>query len=1421
MFPVSLRRSRFSLPLFGVLLLAAAVLTAARPGGRTELLTAPDASVVRFRVDFDPPSWRTGEVAGTGYRYPVWAGLIGGGEAGAPSIPVRVIGVAVPFGGAVSVSAVPEMAGRSGGVRFPPVPGYAPPPPGFRPLTDDPDPDWVMVEGDGYAAAAPGPWAEAASTGVERGLRVVNVAVHPVTWNPATGEAVWARSVTVSVATDGARRPAGAPARPVADAVGEGAWNRDLVNPGSTAALRASAGDEVPQPPAGGVPPVWFDDADGWAKIEIAENGVYRLDRQALQQAGVPVDTVDPRTLRIFTGPLVPDLAWTTLDWPFQYIRAGSPGLVGYRQVYETPAFTEGLASPSFHEVATWARGNLDDGTLDAGDDLIFYALGPDNFRDRFGLEADSAADFLRNPYTDHTVYWLAWGGDLPGEPLRMEAAGAAPQAGAPVVVSGRTRVHARQSVDPGTGNPVQPFHDPSLFEIGYPWEMWFWDFIRSDSGGKRFRVNLPGLVAGTALDARVRLWGAQVPTGSGEGAKHHVRVTVNDVDLGVSSWGGASFSDFTHQDVVVSDVAARNPSSFVATVLELTAERYDKVNLAWIDVTYTRSLDAGGAAGEFDLDPGEAGRTVEISHLASGDPVVLDVTDAWSPRRLTGVQVSGSGSAARASFALSATGSRVVATVPAGDVPRPPRIRVDTPPQAGGARQWLRETSGPLDYVIIAGDALAEDAETLAAWRRTHLPPVTPGREARVRVVRVSDIMDEFAWGMYDPVALRYFLEYAYRYYGNPAVDDRLSYCLFLGDHTYDFRDQEQLGVTDVVPSWEWNHSDYGLIGEGNVQYAGDDPLARFDGALDRTTDLYLGRIPCETASEARDILVNKVIRSERTPSYGPWRAKAILIADDICQGGSADNLGFVHMSQTERLNELLPSAFDRDPVYLYDYGESCDILSKPEAKRALLKSWTEGAWLVNYVGHGGVDVMADEQVFRATDVPLLGNDNRLPVLGAFSCSVGKFNKPKEEGVGEALVRASRTGTIVSAAATHLTNSISNSSLNLEFVRQLFPDPDHPAPVPIGAALMEAKRRQGSENDKYVCLGDPASLLNVPSERLEIPAVDSLVAGTTPEFTVRATDAPGGGTADVLVQGTREYRTENSKGLPFSGLAGYHEPGALLYRGRLALDGDSARVVFTVPSALRPGTDGRARVYAWGADWDGLGTLVPLDMVPRSGSVSDTVGPTITLSGAGASVSPGDEITVNLEDPSGINLTQTYEFLAVQLKVFDQDGLENLRVNLTDRFNYDSGSHTRGTLTFDVPELASGLYRFVVTAADNFNNTGRASVDLAVGAAGGRARFHDVAAYPNPFNPEREPTRVLFSLERPARVTARIYTVSGRLVWRGEMAADGGRNALSWEGRDEVGDPVANGVYLVQLTAKQEDGGGTAKHLERVVVLR
>ncbi len=88
---------------------------------------------------------------------------------------------------------------------------------------------------------------------------------------------------------------------------------------------------------------------------------------------------------------------------------------------------------------------------------------------------------------------------------------------------------------------------------------------------------------------------------------------------------------------------------------------------------------------------------------------------------------------------------------------------------------------------------------------------------------------------------------------------------------------------------------------------------------------------------------------------------------------------------------------------------------------------------------------------------------------------------------------------------------------------------------------------------------------------------------------------------------------------------------------------------------------------------------------------------------------------------------------------------------------------------------------------------------------------------YPNPFNPE---TWLPYQLAKPAEVTVTIYSADGRLI---RMLALGHQSAgiyqsksraAYWDGKNELGEPVASGIYF--YTLKAGDFTATRKMLIR-----
>ena len=76
---------------------------------------------------------------------------------------------------------------------------------------------------------------------------------------------------------------------------------------------------------------------------------------------------------------------------------------------------------------------------------------------------------------------------------------------------------------------------------------------------------------------------------------------------------------------------------------------------------------------------------------------------------------------------------------------------------------------------------------------------------------------------------------------------------------------------------------------------------------------------------------------------------------------------------------------------------------------------------------------------------------------------------------------------------------------------------------------------------------------------------------------------------------------------------------------------------------------------------------------------------------------------------------------------------------------------------------------------------------------------------YPNPFNPE---TWIPYQLSEPSDVTIRIYSTNGQLIRQLQIGHQqpglyhSRSRAAHWDGKNELGEPVASGIYFYEFTA-------------------
>ncbi len=165
---------------------------------------------------------------------------------------------------------------------------------------------------------------------------------------------------------------------------------------------------------------------------------------------------------------------------------------------------------------------------------------------------------------------------------------------------------------------------------------------------------------------------------------------------------------------------------------------------------------------------------------------------------------------------------------------------------------------------------------------------------------------------------------------------------------------------------------------------------------------------------------------------------------------------------------------------------------------------------------------------------------------------------------------------------------------------------------------------------------------------------------------------------------------------------------------------------------------------------------------------------------------------SIRIEDPSGVD---------------SRSGAAEIFLDETRRSDYvwlpsDSGAANLSRRIRFEPDLSAGEHTLRISAADLHGNTARSqSVRFVV------ADRFDLAFLGNHPNPFRRETVFAYRLAgRADRLTLRIYTVSGKLirVFEDASMAAPDYHEISWDGSDDWGEPVANGVYFFRMTALQ-----------------
>lgn len=409
---------------------------------------------------------------------------------------------------------------------------------------------------------------------------------------------------------------------------------------------------------------------------------------------------------------------------------------------------------------------------------------------------------------------------------------------------------------------------------------------------------------------------------------------------------------------------------------------------------------------------------TTALQGLSTSDSYVFDVTDLRAPQ-LVETEAAPTGSTWSSSFASEA-GRQYAATTSPQRLTRLRRIPDEGP---------LQTSLLGAEYLIVTSDDLRSAARDFARHRES--------QGWSTAVVTTQEIFDEWNAGEPSARALHDALRDIHR-----LGFRTLQQVLLLGQGTLDHRNDLGLGTNKLpvlLTTTKWGF------------FASDGLFTDFDG--DGAPELPIGRIPAVSAEEALNVLAK--IEEFETP--GSWQSRSLWVADDQDKAGD-----FAAASR------ILADLSEDPEVALFGSLQQSTVEAM---RRSIAGGFEEGYGLVNYVGHGGIDVLANESFFSASDALGLQPTGLPPVTVALTCNIGRFELPGFTPLSSHLLMG-RGGAVAVL-------SPSGPSENHEAVR--LGSAFHEAWLSDGLTLGESflrsvKKTATTESSKvYNLLGDPA----------------------------------------------------------------------------------------------------------------------------------------------------------------------------------------------------------------------------------------------------------------------------------------------------------------------------------------------------------
>ncbi|MFO7659094.1 MAG: type IX secretion system sortase PorU [Bacteroidales bacterium] len=746
-----------------------------------------------------------------------------------------------------------------------------------------------------------------------------------------------------------------------------------------------------------------------------------------------------------------------------------------------------------------------------------------------------------------------------------------------------------------------------------------------------------------------------------------------------------------------------------------------------------------------------------------------------------------------------------------------------------------------PHKMIIVSHPLFLHQAERIADYHRQK-------DNFSVIATTTEKVYNEFSSGMPDVSAIRDFARMIYDRSQNG--ENSLRYLLLFGDGSYNNILNAE-GNPNYIPTYQSTAS----LGH-TTSYVSDD----FFGFLDKHEggndsmhyyylDIGIGRLPAGDTVEAKN-MVDKILAYNSPETKQDWRNTMLFVGDD--QDGNT------HMDQANELADYIRAnhpEFVVKKILLDAYKQVTSSTGNryPDVNRAIHDNFNRGLLIFNYTGHGSENGITEEQILIKQDLEKLRNKNKYPLFITATCEFSRWDdmtidsedgKPKEmTSAGEVALLNPDGGAIALLSTTRVVYSHSNHYLNRHFYYNAFKTNEDGSRRRLGDIIRFTKNAIGGDNNKmnFTLLGNPAMDLAYPDFNIVTDSINgnhvSIANDTIKAFmqltvsghiqtkdSVLYEDFNGTIIPSVFDKVQQVTTLQNDVGSrPYN----FQVQENLLFRGKASITNGRFKFTFIVPKDISY-TIGKGKInyYAYNDLIDANGYFSNFLIGGTSDLMDqDNTGPEIELylnneyfrDGGISDKDP--KVYVKVFDEHGINTTGNgigHDIVAV---------LNNNTSNplvMNDYYQSQKDDYRSGEVMYQLIDIKPGIHTIHVKVWDIFNNSSEKMISFRVLDANALV-LEKVYNYPNPFN---EHTIFQFEHNNPddeLLIKIEIFDFSGRVVRMINLNsyATGYRSEpIEWDGTDEYGNKLPNGIYPYRVTVENSDGLYAVK-FEKLMILK